>query len=926
MPVRVYFLYVIIALSFILNDLQAQTFVFGQLTGSPNMITTGWNTNGNAIVGDTPGDVDNFPNELILSNATTGQSGSIFYNTPLNITVCQQWTVEFDYRIWGGNAADGLAFCFIPVPPTGFIMGAGLGIPASANGLKVAIDTYDNCSQGGTNPEIQIFTGVGYNECLPATPKIQNAGGSLNYLRNANYQPVKITYNNGLITVFVNNIPLLTTNFIINYTGYMGFTASTGALYDQHSIRNVSIYTNQAQSNAGVDVTTCSNTPVTIGATPNPNNTYSWSPSTGLSATNVANPTVTLPNTTGAPITQTYTVTTSMSTSPGMCPTTDQIVVTVQPQFSQTSNQTTCAGQYIFNGQTLTQSGIYQDTLNTVNGCDSIVTLNLTIGNSPAANAGQNISVCSGEPANLGSVAQPGFTYSWSPSIGLSAANSANPTVLLTNINTGWPIVQTYTLVVTDNTSAMACTTSDQVDVTVLPSYQIQVADTLCNGGPFVYNGQSYSQTGIYIDSSLTTTGCDSLSTINISISQDPVFTLNDTLICFGEQVALIPQSTFNNVTYAWLAQYTTIPVLSPTLNTSPQQTISYVVTAVDNFLCSSNENVTITVSPLPVLTLAANQTTLCAYDTLQLSASGANSLNWSGPSAFSNGNPTQSLILPLTGTYQVVGTSAAGCQDSTDISITVNPVPQLQITPDIGICPGYSAQIVVSGALNYLWDNSQLSGTGNSVAPSVTTTYIVIGSNQYNCLDSAQTTVTVYAQPSADFIASPLILTSDNPTVYFTSNAQYSATSIWDFGDGTTAENSQNEFDYTYPFVEDQTYTVTLNVESAEGCTDQSQVQIQIKGGIIYYVPNTFTPDGDALNNLFTPVFTSGFDPQNFHMTIFNRWGVPVFETYDAHSGWDGKIDIYAAPEGTYTYSIDFKTLNTDEMIRVSGHVLLMR
>ena len=60
--------------------------------------------------------------------------------------------------------------------------------------------------------------------------------------------------------------------------------------------------------------------------------------------------------------------------------------------------------------------------------------------------------------------------------------------------------------------------------------------------------------------------------------------------------------------------------------------------------------------------------------------------------------------------------------------------------------------------------------------------------------------------------------------------------------------------------------------------------------------------------------------------MTIFNRWGEPVFESYDPNAGWDGKIDIYTAPEGTYTYIIDFKTLNTDEMIRVSGHVLLMR
>lgn len=890
------------------------------------MITTGWSTNGNAMVGDTPGDVDNFPNELILTNSTPSQSGSIFYNTPLNITVCQQWTVEFEYRIWGGNAADGLAFCFIPVPPTGFVMGAGLGIPASANGLKVAIDTYDNCSQGGTNPEIQIFTGVGYNECLPATPKIQNSGGSLNYLRNANYQPVKITYNNGVITVFVNNVPLLTTNFTINYTGYVGFTASTGALYDQHSIRNVIIYTNQAQSNAGVDVTTCSNTPVTIGTAPNPNNSYSWSPATGLSATNVANPVVTLPNTTGAPITQTYTVTTTMANSPGMCPTTDQIVVTIQPQFAQTSNQTSCSGQYTFNGQQLTQSGTYLDTLTSIHGCDSIVTLNLTIGNTPAANAGQNITVCSGETGNLGLAAQAGLSYSWSPVTGLSASNVANPTLTLSNVNTGWPIVQTYTLTVTDNASALGCTTTDQVDVTVLPSYQIQVADTLCNGGPFVLNGQTYTQSGIYIDSSQTTTGCDSLITINISISQEPVFALNDTLICFGGQASLVPQSNFSNVSYAWLAQNTTIPTVSPALNVSPQQTISYVVTAVDNFLCTHTENLTITVAPLPVMTLAANQTTLCAYDTLQLSATGASSLSWSGPLSISNGNASQTLTLPLSGTYQVIGTSPEGCQDSTALSITVNPAPQLQITPDQGICPGFAAQFTVSGALNYVWNDPQLTASTNTVTPASTTTYMVVGANQYNCLDSAQTTVTVYPQPSADFTASPTILTSDDPTVNFTSNAQNAAVSTWDFGDGTTAENGQNEFDYTYPFVEDQNYTVTLNVVSAEGCTAESQVQIQIKGGIIYYVPNTFTPDGDALNNLFTPVFTSGFDPQSFHMTIFNRWGEPVFESYDAKAGWDGKIDIYAAPEGTYTYVIDFKTLNTDQIMRVSGHVLLMR
>ena len=472
----------------------------------------------------------------------------------------------------------------------------------------------------------------------------------------------------------------------------------------------------------------------------------------------------------------------------------------------------------------------------------------------------------------------------------------------------------------------MGCSATAQVDVTVLPAYQVLIQDTLCNGGPFVYNGQSYTQSGIYIDSAQTTSGCDSITTLEIAISQTPVFDISDTLICIGTQINLIPQSTFSNISYGWLAQNTSTPVMAPSLTITPAQTINYMVTAIDSFLCNYTDNFTITVAPLPILSLSANQTTLCAYDTLQLSASGANAYAWNGPVAFANNNPNQSIISPVSGIYEVVGTTLNGCQDSMEVNITVHPAPQLSLTPDQGICPGFAANIAVSGATNYLWDNPSITNTGAAVTPSQTTTYTVIGSNVYNCFDTASTTVTVYPQPSANFTASPLILTNDNPTVSFTSAALNAATAIWDFGDGTTLESNQNEFDYTYPFVEDQTYTVTLNVESPEGCTAQSQVQIQIKGGIIYYIPNTFTPDGDALNNLFTPIFTSGFDPQTFHMTVMNRWGETVFESFDPKGGWDGKIDIYNAPEGTYNYIIDFKTMNSEEMKRVTGHVLLLR
>ncbi|MGB1729791.1 MAG: lectin-like domain-containing protein, partial [Crocinitomicaceae bacterium] len=156
---------------------QTQTYVFAELSGTPTLNTAGWNLNGNAFVGDTPGDADNFFNELILTNAWNTQSGGVFYSTPIDPSICSNWTVEFEYRIWGGSAADGIAFSFLDVPPTGFVSGGGVGIPGSANGLKVILDTWNNC--GGPNPELQIYSGTGYFECAPGIVKVDNSAGNL---------------------------------------------------------------------------------------------------------------------------------------------------------------------------------------------------------------------------------------------------------------------------------------------------------------------------------------------------------------------------------------------------------------------------------------------------------------------------------------------------------------------------------------------------------------------------------------------------------------------------------------------------------------------------------------------------------------------------------------------------------------------------
>jgi hypothetical protein len=249
--------------------------VFAELQGNP-VNTAGWNLTGAAYVSDTWGDSDNDFDEIILTNQVNTSSGGVFYSNPLDLSTCNQWHVDFDFRIWEGNGADGLAFCFLDVPPLGFVSGGGIGIPSTANGIKVVFDTYNNW--GAANPALQIYSGVGYDE-NPAISSgieyIDNVGGSLNFIRSSTYNSASITYNNGTITLTINGTLYMTEYFPVNFAGYMGFTASTGGLYDKHSIKNVSIFADLPEANAGSDVTVCSGEPIQIGVPNNQENTYS---------------------------------------------------------------------------------------------------------------------------------------------------------------------------------------------------------------------------------------------------------------------------------------------------------------------------------------------------------------------------------------------------------------------------------------------------------------------------------------------------------------------------------------------------------------------------------------------------------------------------------------------------------------------------
>jgi len=94
----------------------------------------------------------------------------------------------------------------------------------------------------------------------------------------------------------------------------------------------------------------------------------------------------------------------------------------------------------------------------------------------------------------------------------------------------------------------------------------------------------------------------------------------------------------------------------------------------------------------------------------------------------------------------------------------------------------------------------------------------------------------------------------------------------------------------------------------------------------LIYWVPNTFTPNGDEFNTLWGPIFTSGYDDYGFELLVFNRWGNIIWESKDPAGKWDGTFNNKLCPDGIYTWKIVFSVKNTDEKKEIHGFITLIR
>jgi len=329
----------------------------------------------------------------------------------------------------------------------------------------------------------------------------------------------------------------------------------------------------------------------------------------------------------------------------------------------------------------------------------------------------------------------------------------------------------------------------------------------------------------------------------------------------------------------------------------------------------------TINVNPLPVVPAFATQT-FCIGNTMTLTASGGSTYVWSGP----NLPPTSQNPLVIenvtpadAGTYTVTPTSDKGCPGApvqAIVKIVPKVVPVVSADP-LPICAGSSIRLSASGGLYYKWspsDGLDYDNIATPVAsPAKTTTYKVTISND-GCTDTTKSvTVTVDQNPVAT--------AGSNKFIFEGQSVKLDGAVLGDEITSVYWSPSNDLDDPTSPTpiaspVHDVTYTLTVTSQRCGISTGSVFVRVYEK----ITIPNTFTPNGDGINDLWNIKKLITYPECN--LNIYTRDGQQVFQSNGYAKPWDGTQNGKQLPQGTYYYILDLKN-NTPKR---SGWVLLLR
>jgi hypothetical protein len=197
----------------------------------------------------------------------------------------------------------------------------------------------------------------------------------------------------------------------------------------------------------------------------------------------------------------------------------------------------------------------------------------------------------------------------------------------------------------------------------------------------------------------------------------------------------------------------------------------------------------------------------ICSGQQVTLTGSGALTYRWNY--RITNGIP---FIPGSTATYTVTGTDEKRCQDTDQVSVTVNDLPVIEVyATSKEVCSGQEVILKGSGAIDYIWDNNIINGV--PFIPDSTATYIVKGTDVFGCEDTASIRITVNNLP---------VVKAQATSTQICSGQQVSLT-----GTGAFAYSWDKEIIDGVAFIPSSTGTYIVTGTDEEGCQNSDQIQI---------------------------------------------------------------------------------------------------
>ncbi|MEM9721636.1 MAG: PKD domain-containing protein [Bacteroidota bacterium] len=603
----------------------------------------------------------------------------------------------------------------------------------------------------------------------------------------------------------------------------------------------------------------------------------------------------------------------------------------------------------------------YTLQISSLEGCSSILdpldTLQTTLVNKqvlPIAQTGGDQAICTGDTLSLqGAALNTGAAeveFNWTPTETgyIEDSTLASPRVS--------PIFTTvYSLVVNAN-GCLSKATNQTIEVKPRPTAAVDSAVSICQKerislnaivrgdllgeeaftyqwlpiegleDPNVANPMaSPDSTTNYEFTATSSNGCASLPVETlVMVRPSPIVEISSDkdFVCLPESLTLRAEATFiktpagSPLSFEWGPQelFFADQRFSDSLVIVPQEPTMYYLTGSISGDCPNTDSLLIDARTAPDVDISLPDVAICQGSTILLAAIGDTSnvsFQWEGPASETLSNQPQWETLADSSALYTLLSTRSGCTDTSSVPLQVIPLPVSDFfSSSTAGCVNFTVAFMenTQDAISLIWDfgdNSPFSNEANpihnySIPGNYQVSLTAIGPQGCEAV-SESLEIQVSDTSFANFSSTPLpidTLTIPNADVQFVDASLNPVSWFWKFGDGKISTEKSPKHSFWQP----GEYDVVLVITDSNGCVSQKQLGTYVVLNPRLFIPNVFTPNFDGIEDTYKIIY-SGSDPVKTQ--IFDRWGKKVYEGEGAENEWDGFFNGEWVPEGVYFYDI---------------------